>query len=196
MGNKPHTFYVETSQFFDHLLIQVISAVWDGLKIGVLFRGGISVGKLVHDGNIIAGEALVKAVELEKYTKYPRIEISQEIMDLIDENGNSVVNDDLKESLECVDGRWFVKTLGLHMGYWRDHNWYRQQKGKQPEEIPPILARIRSALDAEYEKAGKTETTSVIEKWDWFMNKFEASFKEGCWPRVSGAYEAVCKVRR
>lgn len=195
VGNKPHTFYVETSQFFDHLLIQAISAVWDGLKIGVLFRGGISVGKLVHDGKIIAGEALVKAVELEKDTKYPRIEISQEVMELVDENGNSVVSNDLKESLECIDDRWFVKTLDLHIGYWRDHNWYRQQKGEEPEEIPSILARIRSALDAENERAMKTEAAPVIEKWNWFMNKFEASFKEGYWPRVSGAYEAACKVR-
>ena len=63
IGNKHHTFYIETSQFFDHLLIKIISAVWDGLKIGVLFRGGVSVGRLVHDDKIIAGEALVKAVE-------------------------------------------------------------------------------------------------------------------------------------
>lgn len=195
MGNKPHTFYVETSQFFDHLLIQVISAVWDGLKIGVLFRGGISVGKLVHDGKIIAGEALVKAVELEKNTKFPRIEISQEVMELTDENGNSVISNDLKESLECIDGLWFVKTLDLHIGYWRDHNWYRQQRGEQSEEIPPILIRIRRALDIEYENARRTEVSSVIEKWDWFMNKFEASFKEGYWPRIDGAYEAACKVK-
>lgn len=40
IGNKPHTFYIEASRFFEHMLIQIISAVWDGLKIGVLFRGG------------------------------------------------------------------------------------------------------------------------------------------------------------
>ena len=195
MGNKPHTFYVETSRFFDHLLIQIISAVWDGLKIGVLFRGGVSVGKLVHDDKIIAGEALVKAVELEKHTKFPRIEISQEVMGLVDENGNSVVSDDLKESLECIDGRWFVKALDLHIGYWRDHNWYRQQNNEEPEEIPPVLRRIKKALDGEYENAKKNEDKSVIEKWDWFMNKFEKSFKEGYWPRVDGAFDAACKTQ-
>ena len=195
MGNKPHTFYIETSQFFDHLLIQIISAVWDGLKIGVLFRGGVSVGKLVHDDNIIAGEALVKAVELEKHTKFPRVEISQEVMKLVDGKGNSVLSDDLKESLECIDDRWFVKTLDLHIGYWRDHNWYRKQKNEDPEDIPFVLRRIKSTLDGEYESAKKSADNSVIEKWDWFMNKFEKSFKEGYWPRVDGANEAVCKVQ-
>ena len=194
IGNKPHTFYIETSQFFDHLLIQIISAVWDGLKIGVLFRGGVSVGRLVHDDKIIAGEALVKAVELEKYTKYPRIEISQEVMDLADEKGNSVISDDLKESLECIDGRWFVKALDLHIGYWRDHNWYRKQKGEESEEIPTVLTRIRSALDVEYESAKKSENESVTDKWDWFMQKFERSFQEGYWPEINGAFESACKV--
>ena len=194
--NKPHTFYIETSQFFDHLLIQIICAVWDGLKIGVLFRGGVTVGRLVHDNKIIAGEALVKAVELEKHTKYPRIEISQEVMDLVDEKGNPVISDDLKESLECIDGRWFVKALDLHIGYWRDHNWYRQQKGEEPEEIPTALTQIRNTLDTEYENAKKSENESVTEKWDWFMKIFERSFQEGNWPKVNGAFEAACKMKQ
>lgn len=192
VGNKPHTFFIEASQFFEHLLIQIICAVWDGLKIGILFRGGISVGKLVHDNKIIAGEALVKAVDLEKETKLPRIEISNEIIELVDERGNPIVTDSLKESLENIDGRWFVKVLDLHIRYWRDHNWYREQRGEEPEEIPTVLARIRNTLDLEHAKVKKSGCDSVIHKWDWFMSKFEKSFKEGNWHLINGAKDAAC----
>lgn len=193
IGNKPHTFYIEASHFFEHLLNQIICTVWDGLKIGVLFRGGISVGRLVHDDKIIAGEALVKAAELEKDTKLPRIEISKEVLELVDEKGNPIVTDSIKESLEEIDDRWFVKALDLHIGYWRDHNGYRQQRGKEPEEIHTVLARIRNTLDIEYENVKKSGHTSAIDKWDWFISKFERSFQEGNWPRINGAYEAACK---
>lgn len=191
ISNKPHTFYIESSQFFEHLLIQCINAVWDGLKLGILFRGGITLGRLVHDDKIIAGEALVKAAELEKATKYPRFEIDTEIVDAVDSEGNKVVSDDIKESLECIDGRWFVKVLDLHIGYWRDHNYYRSLEGKVPEEIPPVLIRIKKTLDHEYEKVIACGRLSEIEKWKWFMNEFASSFQKGLWPRVEGAYEAV-----
>lgn len=191
VSNKPHTFFIESSQFLDHLLIQCISAVWDGLKLGILFRGGITLGRLVHDDKIIAGEALVKAAELEKDTNYPRFEIDAEIVDAVDSEGNKVVSDDIKESLECVEGRWFVKVLDLHIGYWRDHNYYRSLEGKEPEEIPQVLARIKKTLDKEYEKVLASGKPAAIEKWKWFMNEFSSSFQKGLWPRVEGAYEAV-----
>jgi hypothetical protein len=196
VGNKPHMFYIEASHFFEHLLIQIIGAVWDGLKIGVLFRGGISVGRLIHDDKIIAGEALVKAVELEKYTKLPRIELAQEVIELLDEKDNPIITDSIKESLENVDGRWFVKTLDLHVGYWRDHNWYLQQQGKEQEDIPSVLGRIRTTLDSENKKVLEEGNLCVIEKWDWFMSQFEDAFSKGNWHLVDGAYEAACKIKR
>lgn len=44
------------------------------LQYGLLLRGGIAVGKLYHDGEIVYGPGLVKAYELEsKLAIYPRI---------------------------------------------------------------------------------------------------------------------------
>lgn len=151
---------------------------------------------MIHDDKIIAGEALVKAVELEKHTKLPRIEVAQEVIELLDESGNPVVTDSIKEALEEIDGRWFVKTLDLHVGYWRDHNWYLQQQGKEQEDIPAVLGRIRTTLDAENKKVIEEDNSCAIEKWNWFMSQFEDAFRKGNWPQIEGAYDAACKIKR
>ncbi len=193
VGNQPHTFYIGAAQFFEHLLAQIITAVWDGLKIGVLFRGAITVGRLVHDDEIIAGEALVTAVELEKATKWPRIEIASDVITLVDDAGQAIVNDDIKnECLEQIEGKWFVQSLAFHAGYWRDHNWYRQQRGEQPEEIPAVLARIRECLDNEFVRVHKHGTDSAQKKWEWFMQNIEDAFQSGNWHLIPGALEAIC----
>jgi len=190
-GTQPHTFQFEASQFFEHLIIQCISAVWDGLKLGILFRGGVSIGRLVHNDKIIAGEALIKAVELEKSTKFPRIEIDSDIINTEDEHGNKLIDDRLFDAIESIDGRWFVKTLDLHVGYWRDHNYYRSLEKKEPEEIPPVLTKIKSTLDIEHKKVIESNSESALEKWDWFMSEFESAFEKGYWPRVEGALQAI-----
>lgn len=193
MNNQPYTFHVEAYEFFNHLLIQIVTAVWDGLKIGVLFRGGITVGRLIHDDEIIAGEALVTSVELEKATKYPRIEIASDVIDLVDDYGQPIVEDYIKnECLEQIDGKWFVRVLDFHLGYWQDHNWHRQQRGEQPEEIPIALARIRKCLDTEFERVREYGLDSAREKWEWFMPQFENAFQSNNWQLVQGAYEAAC----
>ena len=193
VGNQTHTFYVEASDFFEHLIIQIVIAVWDGLKIGILFRGAVTVGRLVHDDEIIAGEALITAVELEKSTKMPQIEIASNVIDLVDDQGQPVVSDSIKnECLEQIDGKWFVRSLDLHMGYWREHNFYRQQNGKPSEEIPEVLARIRKGLDKKYETVCNCGTEQVREKWKWFMGKFERAFQSERWRSIPGAQEAAC----
>ncbi|PIP96610.1 MAG: hypothetical protein COW00_02890 [Bdellovibrio sp. CG12_big_fil_rev_8_21_14_0_65_39_13] len=192
IGNEDHTFFVEASSFFDHLLAQIVIAVWDGLKMGLLFRGGISMGRLVHNDQIIAGEALVKAVELEKETKFPRVEIEEEIINLKDDNGNFVIKDYVRdECLEKIDDRWFVKSLIFHNGYWRDHNWYRQQEGKGPEEIPVVLKRIKERLDQEKVKIDQSSVAPVKEKWDWFMDKFKRTILDENWNLIKGAKEIM-----
>ena len=50
---------------------------------GILIRGGLTIGKLIHNDNgIILGQALIDAYELEsKYSKYPRIIISNRLIE-------------------------------------------------------------------------------------------------------------------
>jgi hypothetical protein len=50
---------------------------------GILLRGGITVGKLIHlDNGIIMGQALIEAYQLETNSaKFPRIVLSQKLVD-------------------------------------------------------------------------------------------------------------------
>ena len=48
----------------------------------LLLRGGIAKGELTHNGSVIYGSALIKAVELENnQAKYPRIIIEQSVIE-------------------------------------------------------------------------------------------------------------------
>lgn len=190
IGSNPHTFVVEAAGFFKHLLIQVVNAVWDGLKLGLLFRGGITTGLLVHDSEIIAGPALVEAVELEKCTRYPRIEVASAVVDWA-EGGCRLVPEYVRES--CLvehEGRWFVRALGLHVGYWRDHNYFREQNGLAPESVPDVLAQIRDQLLASFDEV-RDGPEATREKWLWFVRELEAEMRAPNWTSVNGAYDAL-----
>ena len=61
---------------------------------GILLRGSITSGKLYHKGNIIIGQALVDAYEMEsKIAFYPRIILSHKIENLVNMNDVPSTND-------------------------------------------------------------------------------------------------------
>jgi hypothetical protein len=53
-----------------------------GLDVGLLVRGGLSRGKLYHQGSVVVGEAMVDAYRLERcVAKQPRVAVSPRILD-------------------------------------------------------------------------------------------------------------------
>lgn len=62
---------------FDIYLLQI-----ELIQRGLLVRGAISAGQLIHDEQVVFGPALNEAVELEKLAMYPRVILTQEIIDL------------------------------------------------------------------------------------------------------------------
>ena len=71
---------------------------------GYYMRGGISVGKLIHDSkrNLIVGPAYIKAYKLEvEKCIVPRVVIGEDVCDFYDKNYeqmNSILNDEPTES--------------------------------------------------------------------------------------------------
>lgn len=63
-------------------LIAQLSSIGRILMIeGVLFRGGITIGKLIHENGVVMGQALIDAYELEtNVAKYPRIVLSDKLL--------------------------------------------------------------------------------------------------------------------
>lgn len=62
---------------FDIYLLQI-----NLIQKGLLVRGAITSGQLIHDGRLVFGPALNEAVELEKLAMYPRVILTQEIIEL------------------------------------------------------------------------------------------------------------------
>src|SRR4051794_26916634 len=50
------------------------------LRIGVLLRGGMDFGELYHQDGVVFGEALVRAYNLEKSARVPRVLVSDSII--------------------------------------------------------------------------------------------------------------------
>lgn len=61
------------------------------LVLGILTRGGISKGKLVHKDDLLYGDGMIKAYKLEsKAAVYPRILVGQELIEVTNEYYRSV----------------------------------------------------------------------------------------------------------
>lgn len=68
--------------FFVPLFLSVAQLVMALLDLGVLVRGGIALGLLHHDENIVFGPALIEAYHLESWcAKFPRIVTSEAVFD-------------------------------------------------------------------------------------------------------------------
>ena len=97
------------------LIIELIHLQLDLVIEGVLIRGGITIGKLHHDKDIVYGPAMVQAYEFEsKIAVYPRIIVDvQAIISYI--KGIHGDSDAVKEIFKLLrrdsDGLFFIDIL-------------------------------------------------------------------------------------
>lgn len=135
------------------------------LAMGVLARGGFSVGKLHHGTMLTIGDGLVRAYELEsKVANVPRILIDDEVMSIL-------LSDDVPTSVLGVrsrianhvavdtDGRFFVdflcfKGVGVRVMYLE-------------EELPKMQKTIQLRLEV-------TGQERVRQKLEWVADYLEA----------------------
>lgn len=88
------------------LLLMIVTLISNKLfEQGILSRGGISRGKMIHTENIAIGAGLIKAYQLECTTAiYPRILIDDSIL-----NDPTINQIDLKKKLrQDFDGLWHL----------------------------------------------------------------------------------------
>ena len=61
------------------ILMNIIHIQIDLLFKGMIFRGGLAIGDVYHDGSIVFGPGMVSAYDLEsKFAKFPRIILSEQ----------------------------------------------------------------------------------------------------------------------
>lgn len=117
------------------ILMELIHLQLDLACYGILIRGGLSIGLLYHDGNIVYGPAMNEAYYLEsKCAIYPRIIINKE--DIIEgicktRAEQNTMEQDIKYVMSCLkvddDERFYLDILRQHqeLGDWGDeyYNW-------------------------------------------------------------------------
>lgn len=91
---------------------------WSLLQAGILTRGGISYGSIIHDNIFLIGPALIEAYEMEKIAKYPRILVSPEVyrlykneFDIHYKNHPAFPNLDKLIKQDALDGYHFINMM-------------------------------------------------------------------------------------
>src|SRR5947209_7979477 len=137
------------------------------LRLGFLLRGGATIGNLHHAQNIVFGEAMIEAYELETRTAvYPRIVLSSKITSRPDWTAimrTFVARDD--------DGIWrfdlFLRTA-----------FHAAAPGeKWAEQVRAWFGEVRPILDANLRELEGKGRLNALAKWAWFTRHFRESLE-------------------
>jgi hypothetical protein len=132
---------------------------------GILVRGAITSGLLFHDQQIVFGPALVEAAELEKLAMYPRVILSQEIIDLGKKrNGTHHSSNDEEKSIRSLlkqdfDGMFYIDYFCLSPGDF-DDGW---------DDLYEYLVTLREMI---LRLSRLTKDPSIKLKHSWMRHKF------------------------
>ena len=118
----------EESALFD-MLFDIYLLQISLIQRGILVRGAITAGQLIHDERLVFGPALNEAVELEKLSMYPRVILSQEIIDLGKKyHGSQHTSKHEEVSIKSLlnqdlDGMFYVDYFAVEPSEF-DEEWY------------------------------------------------------------------------
>lgn len=137
------------------------------LEKGILFRGGLTVGNLIHKENgTVFGQGLIDSYQLESNNaKYPRIILSNKLLREL--NYPIETKRDRYPYHQYVD-RFSDGCVGFHqMIYYQViESWTEMTEGKLIESLEKVRKVIVAGLDATFEKP------DVFEKYNWLKEQY------------------------
>jgi hypothetical protein len=155
------------------ILIDTIQHLFLGaLENGYFIRGAICRGFLYHDNQMVFGEALVRAYDLEtSVANYPRIVITKQVFD---DAMNSNLKHYFKDHIrQAEDGPYFVDVFRKL----QEQVWAAQQGKLDSPDIQPFLFRFRH-IGAMIEKCFKDSPDNPrhFQKLQWLANYWNITF--------------------
>lgn len=152
-----------TSTLITHLAY--IGAVL--LEKGILFRGGLTVGNLIHNNNgIVFGQGLIDAYKLESCNaKFPRIILSD---NLLNELNYPIETKSNRYPYHQYLDRFNDGCVGFHqMIYYQViENWTEMTADILIESLGKVRKVIVNGLDSSFEKP------DVFEKFKWLKEHY------------------------
>lgn len=137
------------------------------IQKGILFRGAITIGNLVHNDNgTVFGSALIEAYELEsKCAKYPRIILSNKLI-------NELKYPEPSEKDEYLYHQYFQRysdgCVGFHqMIFFQVMKSWGVMNGRLKDSLDAVRKVIINGLDSSF------ESTDVFAKFKWLQKQYE-----------------------
>lgn len=155
------------------MLMQLLQGAMDLVDVyGILLRGGITRGKLIHDDTLLVGPAMVEAYHLEsKQAIYPRIIIGDELKRQFDEN----MEDYIRNYTTLVEVPGFNRLFKKD-----DDGWYYLDYIQPAEEYNNESTPEEHLKNLEYltKKGLNSEEEKVRIKYEWIKKKMEKAFDD------------------
>lgn len=163
---------LEVSVFSDSIAISgssddIFDVIWSAiylqcrlLALGILVRGGISRGQTVHTADILYGEGMLNAYDLEsKVAIYPRIILDPKLLDDIEPLHRAIF------LTQDTDGLWFIDpfSLGVHSC---DVDALLEDGYNTSVES---LESLRSIIDHEL---SQLSDVNHLAKWQWLKSQY------------------------
>ena len=137
------------------------------LKKGILFRGGITIGNIIHsESGIVFGQGLIDAYILEtKNAKYPRLVLSDKLI--------KHLNYPIETKRDRYPYHHYIERfkdgcVGFHqmIHYQVLQSWTEMTKEKLQSSLNKIRKVIIKGLDSSFEHP------DVFEKYDWLKEQY------------------------
>lgn len=169
------------------ILNDICSLQFEFALNGIFLRGGMSYGKVFHDGNICFGPALISAVKLEGEAVNPCIAVDKPIIEKIFQDMKSKEIDDyfpgykypyaIKDFAEELYGTYFNRrdafskysNTEIIMVDWLVSRFYADSNN---------IAKIKPVIEAELQK---NYIAKIAEKYKWLKEYYNHTiyFEEG-----------------
>ena len=148
-----------------YLLFDIIFIQINLVAMGLLLRGGLTLGDVFHDGGVVVGPAMLKAFEMESsIAVYPRIIVDPLLIEYAYENPSHSFSKDKEKELvlsllcPCENNYYYTNFLSMdsELGY----------------EYSTFLNDVKRLID----EGLKSPNIGVKNKYEW-LQKYYFSFK-------------------
>lgn len=170
---------LEVNQFSDSIVITseptfdgFFSVLWACgwlharlLYLGILTRGGISIGPTVHESDFIYGEGMIKAHQIESSAAvYPRIVIDEQVFNQLN------LGDKRPYLVKDLDGLWFIDPFEFEAS--APGATELSADGYDPREI--YFKELSKHIELGLSQAVRVDHKA---KWKWLENRHQIAYQ-------------------
>lgn len=151
---------------------------------GYIFRGGITFGPLVHNGQICYGPAMNRAVVLEKQAEYPRVVVEpiviQQGVKYPVVTGNSAKEKEgiKKRYLRIEEGVMFLDFLGNEKGAMGEQEYFCFMKNIREFLLSEFTKIIKKMQFYSNDKENLERLERVRRKYSWFFKYYNSTVEK------------------